>query len=329
MMTATVPKLVLPAGRPLTIQRVLAAGDCGAARTAVGQRPAMPATFRHWLPAAARYAAGKYGRNLLPTLAYHTHRSDLPPAWRPFVADLRRDGIAMTSLEALGCTNRTFRTLHTLQSLAAAVEFGQQDAIASARQSPVRARTLKDFIWKGLGDRPTYDLGSVWAALAHVFAPIATAYLGMHARLRYYNLWRAFVTAGWGTASQCWHRDPEDCSLVKVFVYLTDVTPEAGPFWYVAGSHPQGRWAGEPAAYQEPTGIHRTSNPQMRAWADESRWRCGTGPAGTVIIADTRGFHKGGLCRTTERLLYTCTFTSLASTTREMFAEPTRIVCRA
>ena len=43
------------------------------------------------------------------------------------------------------------------------------------------------------------------------------------------------------------------------------------------------------------------------------RWVKGTGPRGTLIFADTRGYHKGGLARERDRLLYTCQFLSKAA----------------
>ena len=37
--------------------------------------------------------------------------------------------------------------------------------------------------------------------------------------------------------SQSWHRDPEADRLMKVFLFLEDVTDDAGPLEFVAGSH--------------------------------------------------------------------------------------------
>ena len=37
----------------------------------------------------------------------------------------------------------------------------------------------------------------------------------------------------------------------------------------------------------------------------------------TIVFADTRGYHKGGLARERDRLMYTCMFTSQASQSQE------------
>ena len=43
-------------------------------------------------------------------------------------------------------------------------------------------------------------------------------------------------------ASQRWHRDPDDDHIVKMFIYLSDVAEEAGPFEYVRDSAAGGRY---------------------------------------------------------------------------------------
>ena len=52
---------------------------------------------------------------------------------------------------------------------------------------------------------------------------------------------------------------------------------------------------------------------QMAAVVPESRWVKGVGKKGTIIFADTRGFHKGGLARGNDRTLYIAEFLSQAA----------------
>jgi hypothetical protein len=44
-----------------------------------------------------------------------------------------------------------------------------------------------------------------------------------------------------------------------------------------------------------------------------------------VVLADTRGYHKAGLARYRERILYTCMFTSQVSPYPEHFERKTPI----
>jgi hypothetical protein len=52
------------------------------------------------------------------------------------------------------------------------------------------------------------------------------------------------------------------------------------------------------------------------------RWIRGVGKVGTIIFADTHGFHKGGLARERDRLLYTCMFVSQACQRAVKFDRP-------
>ena len=94
--------------------------------------------------------------------------------------------------------------------------------------------------------------------------------------------------------SHNWHRDPECAPCVKAMLFMRDVTEESGPFEYVVQSHnrfaelsPPGRYADQSAVDVEvPT-------------ADKRRFLC---EAGTVLIANTAGIHRGGYTQGRPRL---------------------------
>jgi hypothetical protein len=66
----------------------------------------------------------------------------------------------------------------------------------------------------------------------------------------------------------------------------------------------------------------RESQLWHRDWREDryvlppSAWLTAAGPAGTLLFADTTGWHKGGSARTGDRLLYTCLFGSQAGDKR-------------
>ena len=136
---------------------------------------------------------------------------------------------------------------------------------------------------------------------------IVAAYLGMWPALHSIGGWLNYPTDEPAALSQLWHHDPEDLKIIKTFIYLEDVGEENGPFTYVPGTHPFG--PNVPKA--------RTQNDKRRV-ADEqftevfppSMWRVCTGPAGTMILADTLGYHRGGKPNAGTRLLVTFTYTS-------------------
>lgn len=136
---------------------------------------------------------------------------------------------------------------------------------------------------------------------------IVAAYLGMWPALHSIGGWLNYPTDEPAALSQLWHHDPEDLKIIKTFIYLEDVGEENGPFTYVPGTHPFG--PNVPKA--------RTQNDRRRV-ADEqftevfppNMWRVCTGPAGTMILADTLGYHRGGKPNAGTRLLVTFTYTS-------------------
>ena len=131
-------------------------------------------------------------------------------------------------------------------------------------------------------------------------------YLGFWPRLHSIGAWLNYPTPAEAQASQLWHRDPEDLKLIKVFIYLEDVGEQNGPFTYIPKTHPFGSRAQEALACQ----AKRIDDKRMRRYFNERRWRVCTGPANTMILADTVGFHRGGKPDTGTRLLITFTYTS-------------------
>jgi len=91
--------------------------------------------------------------------------------------------------------------------------------------------------------------------------------------------------------AQLFHIDLDAFRFLKVFIYLSDVNSSCGPHAYVSGSnHP----------YQNPTALIKCLSPSLRInEADisllygEHSIKQHVGKAGTIIIEDTSGFHRG------------------------------------
>jgi len=148
---------------------------------------------------------------------------------------------------------------------------------------------------------------------------IANAYLEMFSR--FYGI-RAMKTTVMGveegpTQSQLWHRDPDDKKLCKMFLYLNDVDEGTGPFCYVAGSHPEGKFANVfPQLLPYSPGSGRVADTNVRSAIPRENMRSCTGGAGTIIFADTTGLHKGGYSKKRSRLMFLATFMSPTPFTR-------------
>ncbi len=132
-------------------------------------------------------------------------------------------------------------------------------------------------------------------------------YLGMMPQLHAIGAWLNFPADKDAKASQLWHRDPEDLHTIKVFVYLDDVSSEQGPFSYIKQTQPLGALSDKEPIHAHP---RRVLDEEMDKTFPRDSWTSCTGDKGTMIIADTVGFHKGGLVRDGHRLLITFTYTS-------------------
>ena len=102
--------------------------------------------------------------------------------------------------------------------------------------------------------------------------------------------------------------------ILKAFLYLDDVGPDQAPFVYLAGSHKSGSWRRRHEREFDgygPTGPFGHFFPQeMRALRENHDWEeivC-TGKAGTLILADFRGLHRGTPLRSGHRILLNQTF---------------------
>jgi len=144
-------------------------------------------------------------------------------------------------------------------------------------------------------------------ALDRKLLEIVSKYLGFWPCLHSIGAWLNYPTDAPPELSQLWHRDPEDLKLIKVFIYLADVDEQCGPFTYIPRTHPFGAQA---AAAKKLEKKKRLADDRMiRIFPPES-WRVCTGPANTMILADTIGYHRGGKPIVGRRILISFTYTS-------------------
>jgi len=275
-------------------------------------------TGRHFTP------TWRYGFNLKSTLAYfleHPGPVNLTGEAARVLGELNRNGLATTSVDRLLNDGSLFA------EMCRDVEQREAGLAAELERARVLANhdteSLKTFIFKLLGERPALDPQSVYArfALQPEVLRIANAYFGMYTQLRYYNVWHTLASQSVARESQLWHRDREDHLILKLFLYFSDVDEGAGPFTYAPGTHHKGANRRTPEFFIE-NNVRRTSDEQMAAVVPREKWVKATGKKGTILFADTAGYHKGGLARERDRLMYTCMFTSPTSQAPDLFTRP-------
>ena len=224
--------------------------------------------------------------------------------------DLQRDGLAITTLDELYGDPGLFAELEAETARLAAAQAGM---IAELRGRAGEKGAAKSYLHELLGARPVFDPDSVFGriCLAEPLLRVVDQYLGLFAELRYFNIWLNLRTDAPPQRSQLWHRDRDDQRIVKAFLYLSDVTAGCGPLTYAPGTHSRGPIQEEPESFKEEGhGNRRSHDEQMAAVVPAARWRTCVAPKGTLVLADTTGYHRGGLAREADRLLFTFMFVS-------------------
>jgi hypothetical protein len=154
----------------------------------------------------------------------------------------------------------------------------------------------------------SYDADDPFVRLAlHPNAlAIANGYLRLRSTLRSLDLWLTQPTPGPAIQTQLWHRDADDVMNVKMFVYFTDVSRPAGPLCYAPRTHPLGSRRELPERDDQA----RSTDEQLAKVVSESDWVLCEGRPGTVVFADTCGYHKQLKPEGDERLLLVAHYVS-------------------
>lgn len=122
------------------------------------------------------------------------------------------------------------------------------------------------------------------------------------------------------TYSQNWHRDPEEKRTLKVFIYLSDVTEEAGPFTYLTGSTPTGKGRYKNMFRQKlPHGSY-PSEKDVSNKVNLSDLLVCAGNKGSIIFCDTSGLHRGGYAKSQNRIMSTGFYPSKHYSERARFS---------
>ncbi len=191
------------------------------------------------------------------------------------------------------------RIYHTLET----------EEVQSVLQEGVNEKQGKDYLIHMLPAETRHDGTSPFLKLAldPKLLEIVSVYFGMWPKLHSIGSWLNFPIPEEAKKSQLWHRDPADLMLLKVFIYLEPVDERNGPFSFIPETQPLGA-----ASDIVPRHEHRRriTDEEMAKAFPEDKWVKCVGPAKTMVMADTVGFHRGGKVDEGRRLLITLTYTS-------------------
>ena len=119
-------------------------------------------------------------------------------------------------------------------------------------------------------------------------------YFGCRPVISFLAAWWSYPTEMGPQQAENFHRDVDDWSFIKLFVYLTDVGAENGPHVYVRGS----------ANSPQLNTIKRFGDDEVMAALGEEALAVKTGKAGSAFLENTFGLHKGMPLRRGTRLIF-------------------------
>ncbi len=240
--------------------------------------------------------AWRYGYHLPQVLRYRLRaEAGQSSEVRRVIDELDREGVVQTSAEALLSSPESFQALR--DEVVKIQRDRTADLVEARRQGNLGG--LKSYSYEFFGGLQNASPIHREFACQPEFKQVADGYLGLGSRLRAADTWLTLVSNAEARQSQTWHRDPEDRYVVKVFALLSDVDDRSGPFHYARGSHMKGTDKRVKACAK-----YGLTDEEMNSLVPRKRWFIGTGGVGTIVFADTRGYHKGGLARERERLVF-------------------------
>lgn len=219
------------------------------------------------------------------------HRRSLAPLSRADQAlldSLESEGCAGTSIDALGLASSAAMITEANHQLELMEQILPRRGLTHRALTPPQIFTCTDLpAFQAFGrERRLLDI-----AEHYIGAPVT--YQGVHLRRDFAN--------DEPVTTELWHKDLEDRRMVKVIVYLNEVTDEVGPFEYARKS------AMSPAttarvhwmtAKNQSMGVN---DEQMAVIVPKSEWRQCVGPAGSVVIMDPVSMFHHGRPRTKDR----------------------------
>jgi hypothetical protein len=134
--------------------------------------------------------------------------------------------------------------------------------------------------------------------ISHEIIDIINSYFQLIAKLNTADFWITFLDSSKSqrTNAQRWHRDRDDTKIVKVFLYLNEITKESGATEYLRFSR-RGEKYSKLANFSygniAPWKVYPDQN-KLNNQIDTEDLISLNGKIGTLYFVDTTGLHRGG-----------------------------------
>ncbi|MEH2464448.1 phytanoyl-CoA dioxygenase [Nostoc sp.] len=199
---------------------------------------------------------------------------------------LKKNGVCVTTLADLGL-NSSSELLNAAYNQLSHMENSNNDHLEQKWPQISTVTGLPEFYAWGIEKRLLNIIEN------YIGLPIA--FHGVHLRKDFNNKHQ------FGTL--LWHSDAEDRRIIKIFIYLNDVEEKTGPFEYIPRSlTPLFSWNYFQLYYKLwKSGYMGIDDEEVKPVIPKSAWKSCPGPAGTVIIVDTKNALHHGTVRTEDR----------------------------
>ncbi len=148
-------------------------------------------------------------------------------------------------------------------------------------------------------------------------------YLTLMSHVINIDLWYTFPDArpSRRVASQRWHRDGRYHRIVKAFLYFTDVDRDNGALEYVPFSRKTDDKFGNVWTQDQHRGGYAPAD-EFESRIPPTEWVTCAYPAGTLVIADTSGYHRGGRAVSRHRVFATFAWAAQTETETHFVVDP-------
>ncbi|MTJ48156.1 phytanoyl-CoA dioxygenase family protein [Dolichospermum sp. UHCC 0259] len=226
------------------------------------------------------------------------HQINLPaldPGDKLIVDTLKTSGVYITSLEDLGFSS-TATMLATANSCT--------DRMVNPRDIHAGYKLPQIYTVTDLSEFFNWGMESRLQNIIEHYIGLPIAFHGVHVRKDFPNEKQS--------ETLLWHKDSEDRRMIKVIIYLDDVTEEHGPFEYIPLPT---NVLEQVKNYQVDYELWRVNflginDDKMMKVIPKSAWKSCPGKAGTVIFADVRNILHHGTVRIQERSTIFFTYTA-------------------
>jgi len=261
----------------------------------------------------------RWARNPVSSRSFRKAPPKLKAVQQRLVEELYATGVSMCHFDELFQDQGLWHSLSTLIS-----EFSSSDEVQSVIRKREGASKQKHeldanehyILTKYSQDRkPLIKADNMLLNLGvhPSILDVVNSYLGLWSKLIYFDMWYTLpLNTDTRFLSQRWHRDPEDRRKIRTFLYFSKVDHNAGAMEYFAGSHVGGPYE-QLFPWNDPLGIPYPPDGEVERQIPASQHVILEGLPGTLVFCDTAGFHRGGISRTTPRILMTSAFVTPAS----------------